>query len=536
MSIATFSHNAKVSTVCPCCDEMNHYVRSVWCEKWGKGNNLALLLIILVALSSCLGTKTHAIRQFGKRSIANYVEAASSRSPLGECFVAYEAENKDYGMIAGSNINRMLRIVIPPLLLFLLSVSSCDASVLNSQPIAIKGPFFQGWLLRTVDHINSRSFIVIVGSFSRKGSKSFDEHYIFCGVSTKDEGILNFEAFPEPDTVTITGSSPSVPSVLANFRPSFKQNTNITWAAENIGYFKLTNDECSADFKLGGSHIKFSTINRMPWSRSNIYSAGPEGWLGYTSLLPCHYFVHSVGSECTYSLSLPAHNAKRGPDRVQSDVKGDQIRPLIPDESVRNVLCAGTGYSHIEGNHGSFFPSGWVWSQSISPANNASFSLTGGKFEIGFLTPVTFILFVRTGGVTKIFRTTGFDAFSYDLNGVLGTAKLTAHSFSGRDRVDLVIQSKSSVSGGSFGAPLYIPTARGFSNTPGCVETYTADALLTLYERDQSTSEHIEKVRLAFPLTAFEFGGSFQGARLRSEKRSDKSITVDKSLSEHSTL
>jgi hypothetical protein len=511
---------------------MSLNVRPVRCKKRTKGNDLALLFIILVALSSCLGTKTYAIRQFGKRSKANYVETSTSRSPLSDYFVASEAKSTQYSMIAGSNFNRMLKIVIPPLLLFLLSVSSCDASVLNSQPIAIRGPFFQGWLLRTVDHINSRSFIVIVGSFSRKGSKSFDEHYIFCGVSTKDEGILNYEAFPEPNTVTITGSSPSVPSVLANFRSSFKQNTNITWTAENIGYFKLTDEECSADFKLGGSHIKFSTMNRMPWSRSNIYSAGPEGWLGYTSLLPCHYFVHSVGSDCTYSLSLPVQNEKRGSDRGQSDDKGDPNRPLIPDETVRNVLCSGTGYSHIEGNHGSFFPSGWVWSQSISPVNNASFSLTGGKFEIGFLTPVTFILFVRTGGATKIFRTTGFDAFSYDLDGVRGTAKLTAYSFSGKDRVDLVIQSKSSVSGGSFGAPLYIPTAKGFSNTPGCVETYTADALLTLYEQDKSTSEYVEKGRFTFPLTAFEFGGSFQGARLRSEKQKQSDI----SHSERSTL
>jgi hypothetical protein len=513
---------------------MSIYVQSVRCKRRRKGNERALLLIILVALSSCLGTRTFAIRQFGKRSKANYVEATSSRSPLVDYFVAYEAKSKHYNMMVGSNFNRVLKIVIPPLLLFLLSVSSCDASVLNSQPIAIRGPFFQGWLLRTVDHRNSRSFIVIVGSFSSKGSKRFDEHYVFCGVSTKDEGIVNYEAFPEPNTVTITGSSPSLPSILANFRPSFKQNTNITWTAENIGYFKLTNEECSADFKLGGSHIKFSTINRMPWSRSNIYSAGPEGWLGYTSLLPCHYFVHSVGSDCTYSLSLPTHNEKRGSNGGQSDVKGNQNRSLLPDETVRNILCTGTGYSHIEGNHGSFFPSGWVWSQSISPVNNASFSLTGGKFEIGILAPVTFILFVRTGRTTKIFRTTGFDAFSYDLDGVTGTAKLTAHSFSGKDRVDLVIQSKSSVSGGSFGAPLYIPTAKGFSNTPGCVETYTADALLTLYERDKSASEYIEKERLTFPLTAFEFGGSFQGAKLHSEKQKQKQSDI--SHSERSTL
>ena len=511
------------------CDEMTSHVRSMLCKERRKRIDLALFLIILVvALSSFHGTKTYAIRQLVMKTRANYVEDSLSISPLSGNSAVPEASSKHRNMVAGSTFNRMLKIVIPPLLFFLLSVSSCDASVLNSQPIAIRGPFFQGWLLRTVDHLNSRSFILIVGSFSRAGSKIFDEHYIFCGVSTKDEGMVNYEAFPEPNTVTITGSIPSMPSVWANLRPSFKQNTNITWSAENIGYFKLTNEECCADFKLDGSHVKFSTTNRMPWSKSNIYSAGPEGWLGYTSLLPCHYFVHSVGSDCVYSLSLPARGEKREVDRGQS--KGQEEQNQLRNETSRNVVFKGTGYSHIEGNHGSFFPSGWVWSQSINSLNNASFSLTGGKFEIGFLTPITFILFVRTGEASRVFRTTGFDAFSFDLDGISGTAKLTAHSFSGKDRVDLVIKSKSSVRGGSFGAPLHIPTAGGFSNTPGCVETYTADAFLTIYERNQFSSEFIEKESLTFPLTAFEFGGSFQGAKLRSDKQNPEPLSERSAL------
>lgn len=403
---------------------------------------------------------------------------------------------------SGGSSKRLHYILMPPLLIFIIGTLGCEASVMNQQPISISGPFFQGWLMRTIDHANSRSMILIIGSFSGRGSACYDEHYIFCGVSTEAEGTYHFEAFPEPNSVTITGSAPSVQFLMSNFRPSLSKETNITWSVRDVGYFKFNNEECSADFKLGGAHIKLSTKNRKPWSKSNIYSAGPEGWLGYTALLPCHYFVHSVGSDCHYSLSLPSRN---------------DGNPVIGKSETREVT--GTGFTHIEGNYGSFFPSGWVWSQAISPLNSASFSLTGGKFEIGIFAPITFILFVRVGEKTKIFRTTGLDTFTYDVDGIIGYTKIIAYSFSKKDRVEVIIRPKSPIAKGSFGSPLHIPTANGFSNSPGCIETYTADADVICSELDGATSEYVEHSRTAFPLTALEFGGSFQGIRSQSRRR-----------------
>jgi hypothetical protein len=56
---------------------------------------------------------------------------------------------------------------LPFLFLFAFSEKSA-ASPLNPQSISLTGPFFQGWLLRTVDHSKGVSIIFIIGSFSRR--------------------------------------------------------------------------------------------------------------------------------------------------------------------------------------------------------------------------------------------------------------------------------------------------------------------------------------------------------------------------------
>lgn len=484
---------------------------------------MSLYFLLLLIVTFCLGNETTATvsgsrrdripcKKYGTKNRSQRLHLSSVAADL--------ISGTSNAFVAGDRLRRrLLSTIIPPLLVFLFSFTSCDASAMNPQPIAIKGPFFQGWLLRTVDHLNSRSFILIIGSFSSKGSMKYDEHYIFCGISTRDQGTVSFEAFPPADSVTVAGSSPTVPSVFANIRPSMLKNTNITWSAKDIGTFKFTDEGCDADFKIGESHIKFKTVERLPWSLYNMHSAGPEGWLGYTSLLPCHYFVHSVGSKCSYSLTVPI---TPGPDSEHIEVAVNYTESQV--EKLNSTEYTGNGFTHIEGNHGSFFPSGWVWSQACNHDNSASFSLTGGKFEIGIFTPITFILFVRNHGKTKIFRTTGLDKFEYDVDGVAGSVRLVAYSFSKKDRVELTIKPKTPITSTAnpFGRPLYIPTSSGFRNNPGCIETYTADAQVIYSEL--SSSDYIEKGRIDFPLTALEFGGTFQG--LRSQSKSKISDTL----------
>ena len=421
-----------------------------------------------------------------------------------------------YGSINNPDVKQSWRssrygkFILPPLLFFLVTVSSCEASPLNPQPVALSGPFFQGWLVRTIDHSCRRSFILIVGSFSKRGTKTFDEHYVFCGVETPD-GVQQFEAFPHPSTVSIQGSSPSLP-FPTSYSP-FAQKTNITWEADKVGWFRFNDEECSANFKLGGARIAFSSKNRLPWSKDNLHSGGPEGRLGYIPhLLPCHYFVHSVGSSCEYKLELPSREKK-------SD---NALRALL---SATNTLC-GEGYTHIEGNHGTAFPKGWVWSQAISRDNEASFSLTGGRFEIGFLSPLNFILFLRIKGKVRIFRTTDLDSVEYDLDGITGTIKISAQSVFGQSRVELSIRPQTTFER-SFGRPIYIPTPQGFTDKPGCRETYTAMADVICSEFDRESGTYKQSDTIAFPLTALEFGGSFQGIRqLSKEKRREVLLSM----------
>jgi hypothetical protein len=468
-----------------------------------------------------------AIGSFGDYSPAQFLKNFKSKHFVSESIrttpsvqVFSQSSTEEVNCASNSGIkNRRLKIIMTPLLLFFTTISDCKASALNPQTIALQGPFFQGWLCRTTDHINGRSFILIIGSFSGKRTRNYDEHYIFCGLETEDQGTLQFEAFPPPETVTITGSAPNIPFPIPVTNSPFSKEINITWSAADIGYFRFNNEECEVDFKLAGSHIKFSSKNRLPWSRSHSHSAGPEGWLGYTSLLPCHYFVHSVGSECKYSLEVPSDrdpkNYLNENDRNRNKNELDAYEDFA---SSKGRKYEGTGYTHIEGNHGTAFPGGWVWAQAIKEDNQASFSLTGGKFEIGVFTPVTFILFVRIGDKTKIFRTTGLDKFNYNVDGVDGFVNITAYSLSKRDRVDLVIRPTCSIAGGSFGPPLYIPTTKGFSKIPGCIETYTAVANIVISEYDSRTKKIIETDILNFPLSALEFGGSFQGMKVCSKK------------------
>jgi len=184
------------------------------------------------------------------------------------------------------------------------------------------------------------------------------------------------------------------------------------------------------------------------------------------------------------------------------------------------ISIKGDGYAHIEGNHGTFFPEGWIWSQSIMENNQASFSLVLGKFNILGITPTNCILYVRRKGErgSLVFRTTDLDRVRYDIDHMNGCIQLNATSLIRGTRVELSIRPTGSTINQSFRALVHVPTAHGFSNTPGCRETYTAIATIRIYDfhtmhrrkelkNNTGTSANVEEY--VFPLTALEYGGSF---------------------------
>lgn len=337
-----------------------------------------------------------------------------------------------------------------------------SSSPLNKQNVLVKGPFFQGWLIRITDNANNCSCILIIGSFSGGGSLEYDEHYLFCGFCSTTQ-VFHADVFPDQNDVHVYGSPPLSP-------------LNISWVSGQYGKFKFDTERCIANFAFKNIKLKVDISGRRPWSlKSN--REGPEGWLGYTSLLPCHYYVYSVGSKCTYDISIAETNR-----------------------------YSGKGYAHIEGNHGTFFPSGWVWSQAIAKDNVASFSLVGGRFQIGPIAPMNWIFFVRIHNSTYIYRTTELDRVKYNINPHNATVEFTATSALGGHRVSVLITSTDKLD--AFSPPIFTPSPSGFSNSPGCREIYTADTQVVLSEIDRETGEYKAVHRLQFPLTALEFGGT----------------------------
>lgn len=411
---------------------------------------------------------------------------------------------------------------ITPMLLFILPASNIYSSPLNPQEITVAGPFFQGWLVRAIDHSQNLSLIIICGSFSSAGSRTFTNHYAFCAAQSPAFAIHD-EVFLPASQVTISRGSPG------------KTSLNVIWEAGNRGWFQFSDKSCNGKFVFtNGFEVEFDSTNRITWKGAeNLYkknsndvsSCGPEGWLGslFTSwLLPCHYFVHSVGSECTYRIvydkrKVQEYNNKKNDNATTA---GAFLRRLLHPRqwfskqdgsgiSGRNtaVEIAGKAFAHIEGNYGSSFPEGWIWAHSIAPDNTGSFSLALGKFSIAGFAPTNCIFYLRRrSGEILVFRTTDMDFVQHTVNGADGgTLMLNATSFLKNARVQVTITPQSK-KGENFGITVHVPTAVGFSNKPGCVETYTAIATVRVFAGAVNASVAEE---YTFPLSALEYGGTF---------------------------
>jgi hypothetical protein len=368
------------------------------------------------------------------------------------------------------------------LFLFLFGTSKCEASPLNKQLISINGPFFQGWLVRNTDHTKNLSFILIVGSFSFDKSSSYDEHYLFCGLNAPNYE-KQAECFPSSSSVAITGGARLGDSGIS-------KGLNVTWSAKNIGKFEFNDNCCRGKFHFSDSDLllEFNATNRIPWGGSgtgkesgNLRLDGPEGWLGYTPFLPCHYFVHSVGSSCAYSVTCG-------------------------DEKGKKKNFEGSGFAHIEGNYGTFFPEGWVWSQAVAENNAASFSLVAGKFLIAGFSSMNVIVYLRRrNGKTAVFRTTDLDSTSFSIDRTRGNVRIKAESNLRPSKQRLLVSIDAQLPTEiNFGPAISIPTAKGFSNLPGCKETYTARITVTLFDITNKKEE-----KYLFNLAALEFGGTF---------------------------
>ena len=84
--------------------------------------------------------------------------------------------------------------------------------------------------------------------------------------------------------------------------------------------------------------------------------------------------------------------------------------------------------------------------------------MIGGKFVIGVLSPINWVIYVRTKTRRYIFRTTDLCSIRYAIIPPDGQVKLTATSFDGKSKLVLRIRSSSLE---YFGPRIFIPTSTG---------------------------------------------------------------------------
>ena len=133
-----------------------------------------------------------------------------------------------------------------------------------------------------------------------------------------------------------------------------------------------------------------------------------------------------------------------------------------------------------------------------------------GKFVIGLFSPINWVIYIRLKDKNWEFRSTDLTKLKYQILPKEGKVSLTAVSLFQRYKLEINILSNFS---NENSPPIYIPTPVGFSNNPGCKETYTANAQVKILEYNIQSASYEEQFNHVFTLSALEFGGSFLNSK-----------------------
>ena len=222
------------------------------------------------------------------------------------------------------------------------------------------GPWFEGWYTRVSDIGGNRS-IAVIGASSLPQGQSFTPGQYLPGyinvLVSEGNGAptLSFTVFPE-QTMSLVDGEP----VAGN--PVPLSPADFEWIA--VGYGTITQD--SVDISIPGMiDVHIQTEDRLPWDIDSP-DIGPYKQLDSIPL-PLRWWIHSLGSDADYQYTLY--------------------------EGGGSESASGIGYAHQEKNWGAGFPIGWVWTQGISPDNQAQFVMSTAEVDMGF-----FILEAWIGG------------------------------------------------------------------------------------------------------------------------------------------
>ncbi|KAG8465562.1 hypothetical protein KFE25_002869 [Diacronema lutheri] len=361
-------------------------------------------------------------------------------------------------------------------------------------PIARRasGPFFEGWAIRAVDAALG-VVMVIIGSFRAAGEPRFTSHLLVLqhhppgahplGPGSRTGGRVA-QVLMGGDDVRIRSRRARTPFTApgADGRPAdFEWRILVGPAAG--GSLAVDATRAWANFSLRGLGVHVAAVGRAPWN-PHARRTGPEGWMRHVgALLPCRYFVHSLGSRGAVAVRI---------DRPPWPGPGTGAAARL---NGRAELRAEHALVHVEGNYGRLFPAGWSWVHAIAPrargsAERTSLLAVGGLFQIAALTTRTWIIaFRHSGGRAWDFRTTDGDRVREVRQSCNGSLHVDARSRDGRRRLAFAISAPRA----SFGAPIYVPTATGFSASPGCTEAHGATLNIRTYMRATVRPRAVER-------------------------------------------
>ncbi|KAG0610707.1 hypothetical protein M758_7G085500 [Ceratodon purpureus] len=223
------------------------------------------------------------------------------------------------------------------------------------------------------------------------------------------------------------------------------------WEANGIGSIVVTPYVTEFDFTVEGYHFKAHLTKEMLWDSHNS-EIGPEGWARYVSIIPCHWYVYSLGSTVDYSFSNPE----------------------------KKIYSEGSAIGHVEKNWGLSFPAGHVWLQAFSSDNTSQVCCAGAYFNTSIeklSSPYIFVLGYRSPKLQLDFRTNDMGIVFKNINFSPLESCFSITAVGPSHTIEL----KAYAPYDTFSDPVLAPvTKREWK--PACRESYLATVEMKVYE------------------------------------------------------
>ena len=328
---------------------------------------------------------------------------------------------------------------------------------MQPHPVAVQGPWFEGWYYRLTDPSQKLS-LAIIGTAAYRDTLPQPGYKAILFQHPKENRLMSFEKFP---TAQITLHSPP-----HDFQ--WKEDAK-NWLSRSEVQLEARDTEKDTQIK-----IQMLRTSQSPWSQYSWW--GPSGWAHLISLLPLQWFVDNVGGQGTY--------------RVELERNGEF------------EVFEGSGFLHQEKNWGEAFPLSWIWVQGHSATGRSSLALAGGRTTLGGIPKTTYLFGYRAPHLHVDLNLALDAATFFDLKSAPCRGKLIFQGQNKFHRVSLraaaPLESFTSVA---------IPTEKGYQKNGG-IESFIAEVEIEIHLKPQTPfSKEKILVKETLPLSALEFGG-----------------------------